>query len=470
MSEAITTLQSIREATTGTEYEGRLFLVGGVLRDRALGLPVSDDVDLVTEEDAVACAEFLAARGLSDHAPVLFPRFGTAKICIAGHGVEIVTARAESYNSASRKPSVRQATLREDALRRDFTINTLMENLHTGEMLDLTARAQEDLRAGILRTPLEPHITFYDDPLRMMRAVRFACRFDFTIEPQAWQAICEEAGRLNLMGPQPPVVSAERIHDEFVKVMMSPACVAGLELLREANLLAQFAPELLEMVGVTQNAWHCYNVWDHTLKALEALLRAHPQAPLELRLGVLLHDVGKPRTRSEDARGVHFYEHQFVGAEMTRQLLTRLKFTNDEIRDVVTLVERHMRLGEARPDWSDAAMRRLIRALHPYTDTLFAISQADMEAMRQDVPHADLSAVRARMDDLNSRSNVALIDSPLDGNAIMEALGMPPGPQVRAAKEFLTNAVLDGRLAEGDQSAARALLGEWKKEQQNPNG
>jgi poly(A) polymerase len=471
MSEA---LDVIREGLRGTPYEGKLYLVGGVLRDRALGLPGSEDVDFVLEGDAVALAEFLFRKGISDHHPVLYPRFGTAKLAVRGHGVELVAARAESYESDSRKPSVVAATLRDDAFRRDFTINTLMENIHTGEVLDLTGRAWEDLRAGVIRTPLDPHVTFFDDPLRMLRAVRFACRYGFTIEDRTWSAIIEMAGRLNLLGPEPPVVSAERIRDEIVKALgasgpaldqvhrsqwtMVKGAAAGLELMRRAGLLKAFLPELLEMVGVTQNAWHLYDVWDHTLIALS---HAPPDASLEVRAAILFHDVGKPRTRTEDEKGVHFYEHQFVGAEMAREALNRLRFTNDQIRDVCALVGLHMRLGESRPEWTDAAIRRMIRAIHPYTDALFQITGCDMAAMRRDVPHPDLVSLRARMDRLNAEMNAASAKSPLDGVEIMEILGVAPGPVLRDAKEYLVNQILDGTLVEGDKDAASAILRKW---------
>lgn len=531
------TEEKLREATRGTPYEGRLFLVGGVPRDRALGFPTSDDVDIVLEGDALELARFLHRRGLSDHFPVLYSRFGTAMISVGGHQVELVTARAESYAPDSRKPAVSQATLDSDVLRRDFTINTLLENLHTGEVLDLTGRARADLIAGIIRTPLDPRTTFYDDPLRMLRAVRFAVRFGFEVEERTWRAIQEGAHRLNLMGRDPPVVSAERIRDEFAKILMgsphgppgiynawppdsqsptrlevpgmppdignawlpdrevlrtgesvpkglpgfrsqgprplapslapSPApflptspvgAAAGLQLLREANLLAQFMPELLAMVGVTQNDWHLYDVWDHTMLAMAHL---SPDAPLELRLALLLHDVGKPATRTEDERGVHFYEHQFVGAEIARRILHRLRFTNDQVRDVCRLVELHMRLGEARPDWSDAAVRRLIRATAGYAGLLYDLARADMAATNPDVPKTDLDAVRDRMEVVDRLSHAAEIVSPLDGVAIMEALGVPPGPIIREAKEFLTNEVIDGRLAPDDKDSARQVLRDW---------
>lgn len=451
-------LGRVREATRGTPYEGRVFVVGGALRDRALGLPPSDDIDLVVEGDALALAELLARAGVSTHSPVLYPRFRTAKIHVEGCDVEMASARSESYDPAHRKPEVRPATLTEDVLRRDFTINTLVENVHTGEILDLTGQARADLERRVIRTPLDPALTFRDDPLRMLRAVRFAVRLGFTIEPQTWSAILAEADRLRLVGRARPVVSAERIRDEFVRILLSAEPARGVELLREGRLLEQFAPELLEMVGVTQNAWHCHDVWEHTM----ACLRAVPaDAPLEVRLAVLLHDAGKPRTRSEDARGVHFYEHQFVSEEIARTLLQRLKCSNQEIALVAALVRLHMRIGEARPDWSDAAIRRLIRDIAPHTDMLFVVAACDRAGMAPDAPAVDLDAVRRRLDEVEAASHASTIRSPLDGKDIMQILGIPAGPAIREAKEYLVNEIVEGRLAADDREGAAQMLRDW---------
>jgi poly(A) polymerase len=460
MSDAI---NRIREATRDTEYEGRLYLVGGYLRDRELGLPTGADMDLVLEGDALALADFLYQRRLSDHHPVLYPRFGTAMITVEGSRVELISARAESYLPNSRKPIVHRSSLKDDALRRDFTINTLMENLHTGERLDLTGMGLSDLAAGIIRTPLDPMVTFYDDPLRMLRAVRFAVRFGFEIEEKTWAAIQQEAHRLNIMGPERPVVSAERIRDEFVRMMLSHDPALCLQRLREGNLLQQFMPELLEMVGVTQNSWHNDDVWDHTLQALRCL---PPDASLELRLGLLLHDVGKPATRSENDEGIRFYQHALVGEEIARRVLTRLRFPNDQIRDVCALVRLHMRLSEAQADWSDAAIKRLIRATVPYTQTLFQLAACDQAALRPDAPHNDLTALKRRVEEVNRQLDAAGITSPLSGGEIMQLLRIEPGPRVKEAKEFLTNAVIDGLLGPEDREKARLMLLEWAASRQ----
>ncbi|MCC6731213.1 MAG: HD domain-containing protein [Chthonomonadales bacterium] len=451
-------LERIRAATAHTPYEGRVYLVGGVLRDRVLGLPPAQDVDLVVEEDAVALAHLLRSKGVAERRPTVYPRFGTAMVSVAGVQVEFVTARAERYGAGSRKPTVRRATLRDDVLRRDFTINTLLENLHSAELLDLTGRALADLREGVIRTPLAPEETFHDDPLRMLRAVRFAARLGFRVEERAWQAIEQMAGRLNLMGPASPVVSAERIRDEVLKTLLSPDPAGGMEMLRRSGLLRQFWPELQAMVGVAQNAWHSHDVWDHTMLALRSLALDAGQT---VRLAVLLHDVGKPATRSEDPRGVHFYEHQFVGADMARVLLQRLRLPNDEVREVTTLVALHMRLGEMRSEWSDAAVRRLIRDTSAHLGALFLVARADTAAMSPAAPVTDLDAVRARIEAVNREADAARMASPLDGNEIMVALGVAPGPVVGEAKEMLVNEVIEGRLRDGDKAGALDRLRAW---------
>ncbi len=459
-------LNLLRDATRRTRYEGKLFLVGGFVRDRLLNLSFSDDLDLVLEEDAPDLARFLFKQGLSTHFPVIYERFGTAMISLAlpdgtQSQVELVTARAESYAPQSRKPEVRRATLEEDVMRRDFTLNTLLENLHTGERLDLTGHGFADLETGIIRTPLAPQETFYDDPLRMLRAVRFASRFGFEIAPETWDGIRAEAERL-----RPPAISAERIRDEFAKIVKLPGAKAkrGLQLLSEAGLIAQFLPEMRPMVGCFQGGWHPLDVWDHSLLALEAL---PDEARLEVRLAVLWHDVAKPATKEVSPEGgIRFPEHATVGAEMARTMMNRLKFSGDEIHDTVFLISRHMRFGEYRPEWSDAAIKRLLREVGTLWNDLVTVTRCDQSALNLPAENrAKLPALLVRAEVLSSETNVLKIASPLDGSEIMAILEVPPGPIVKAAKDFLTNEVLEGRLAEGDREAARERLLAWQNEQ-----
>ena len=447
-------LDALREATRGTEYEGRLYLVGGFVRDKAMGLSSDkDDIDLVLEGDALALAHFLHERGVAQHHPVVYPRFGTAMVVVLGRDVELVTARVESYAPDSRKPdSVQPGTIAQDAQRRDFTINTLLERLHTGEVIDPTGRAFDDLRGQVIRTPAEPRLTFTDDPLRMMRAVRFAARFGYEIEPATWRAVQEAAPRL-------AIISRERIRDEFCKSLMTSRPTLGMELFRTSGLLAEFAPELLEMVGVTQNEFHAYPVWEHTMHALGSL---PPDASLILRLSVLFHDIGKPRTRTQDEGGrVHFYGHQDVGAQMARELMGRLKFSNDEIAAVTRLVGEHMRIGEYKSDWTDSAVRRLIRDLGSNLPDLFAIHRADVSALSSD--HQDMSravSLRERIAEIESREDISRLTSPLDGRAIMALFARPPGPWLGTIKDYLTNEVIEGRLAPDDTIRAAQIARE----------
>jgi poly(A) polymerase len=456
-------LEKLRAATQGTEFEGKLYLVGGYVRDKLLGQPgESDDLDLVLEGDAAAVCRLLYQKRVADHKPVTYPNFGTAMVSIggtpekAGTQVEFVTAREETYRQRDRKPIVRPGTLVTDAHRRDFTVNTLMENLHTGEILDLTGKGRADLAAGILRTPLEPVTTFTDDPLRMLRACRFAAKLGFSIAPETLAALHANAARCN---PENGI-SWERIRDEFFKTVSTARAIQGLELMRETGLLLQFAPELAALHGVTQNRFHRYDVWTHTLVALDNL---PSETELPVRLAMLFHDIGKPVTRTMDSNGeVHFYEHETVGAEMTRALLNRLRCSNDLIAEVTTLVGLHMRFGAYKAEeWTDAAVRRLIRTVSDHKEALFTIARADIAACNtDDYPTADLDGLRNRMEQVQAGVDIAKVTAPIDGKRILK-LGAKPGPEVGRIKEALLDAVVSGELAPDDIAGAEAFVRKW---------
>jgi poly(A) polymerase len=449
-------LEKLREVTRGTKYEGKLYLVGGIVRDKVLGLPDDEDIDIVLEGEATSLAQFIFDSGIADHKPVVYPRFGTAMVSIDGQQVELVSARAESYTPESRKPDVVPATLSDDVLRRDFTINTLLENLHTGEVLDLTGRGMKDIRLGLIRTPTDPLVTFEDDPLRMLRAIRFASRFGFKIDEMTYRSLREKAHRLS-------IISKERIRDEFSKMLMTHRRADAIEMLRSSGLLSEFAPELETMYGVTQNIYHLYDVWTHTLKALEALPE---DSDITLRLAALFHDIGKPATRSVDDEGnVHFYTHQNVGASITYQVLTRLRYPNDVIDRVVKIVAMHLRVGEYDSEWSDAAIRRLIRDAGTDLDALITLTKADKSAANLAMPSADLDELQRRIDEVNTQVDIASIQSPLNGNELMEMLQIPPGPLLREIKDFLVNEIIEGRLVPDDKDQARELIMKrWDKQ------
>jgi len=459
-------LQRLRVGLAGTPYEGKVYLVGGYVRDKLLKRRLPSDVDLVLEGDALQLAQFLYERGLADHPPVTYPRFGTAMVHLGEIAVELVTARAESYHDASRKPAtVKPATLYEDALRRDFTVNTLLENLHTGAIVDPLGVGLSDLQARRLRTPRDPHETFYEDPLRMLRAVRFAVQLDFTLDPVAVQAIREQAERLK-------IVSIERIQAEFTRLMDSPPAAAGLQMLLEVGLLAQFAEPLLPMVGCTQNDYHLYDVWGHSLKTVEYVDPSGLTMPAwELRLAALLHDVGKPATKTVDEDGaIHFYEHDRVGAQIAREWLRSLRYSNETIERITTLVRMHMRPGFYTPQWSDAAVRRLIRDAGDLLEPLLRLVEADIQAQRHDVIHADIAALRQRIAQVQATQPATHWRSPLTGEQIMQRFGLKPGPLVGQLKRYLEEQVIGGTLHPDDTEHAVRLAEAYLQQMQTPSG
>ena len=441
-------LEKIRSATAGSDFEGKIYLVGGVVRDQIMGAPEQEDVDLVLEGDALELARFLHRKRISDHPPVIYRRFGTAMLTIGGRHVEIVTARSESYERHSRKPDVQPATLQADALRRDFTINTLMRNLHTGEVLDLTGRGISDIEQGIIRTPLDPEQTFDEDPLRMLRAIRFAARFGFEIELETYRALTTCADRL-------AIISKERIRDEFIKTLMTPNPTLGLEMLLDTGLLAQFAPELVALQGVEQNKYHLYDCWTHTMKTVQAL---PTNAYLTLRLAALFHDVGKPETKTFEENGdAHFYGHEHVGAAIAARVMRRLRFSNDQVEIVRGLIDLHLRPGAYHENWTDTAVRRLMREAGPLLDDLLALSKADSSASNPELIHPDYAALETRIAAVKAELCIEQIRSPLDGKEIMRLLGIKPGPKVKEIKEFLLDEILEGRLKPDDIDTAREI-------------
>lgn len=442
-------IDAVRDATRGTEYGNRLYLVGGYVRDNIMGRPPTEDVDIVYEGDALKLARFLYDRGIARYRPVVYPRFGTAMIVVEGRTIELVSARRESYLATSRKPNVEAASLYDDVMRRDFTINTLLEGLHDGRIYDLTSRGMADLEAGIIRTPTDPEITFYDDPLRMLRAIRFAVRFGFVIAPETYEAVVRNVERL-------AIISRERIRDEFVKIVLIREPSHGLRMLKESGLLDQFAHELLEMVDVTQGGGHVHDVWEHTLHALDSLPHS---ADLVLRLAVLFHDTGKPRTKTCDSNGrCHFLGHESIGEQIARRIMNRLRFPVREISRVARLVSMHMRIGEYRRDWKESAVRRLMHDAGPDIPDLLGLAHADRLGANPNASHEDLEDLRDRIERIVLQIPIDQMRSPLDGREIMDLIHIPSGPRIKEIKTFLCDEVVEGRLSPDDKDTARELV------------
>lgn len=445
-------LQSIANLTRGTEWEGGLWLVGGAVRDELLGLPPSPDYDIVLEGDALAVADHLFRSGGTDGHPTTYARFGTVAVGVQGTAIEFATARRESYDPDSRKPHVEPATLLDDARRRDFTANTLMRNLHSGELLDPLGTGLADLRAGILRTPLDPAQTFHDDPLRMLRAVRFRWRLGWEYAPALAEAIQNEAPRLD-------IISRERIRDEWTKMLLYRSASDAMRDLLYLGLLGRFAPEFETMLGVTQGKWHHLDVWDHTLLVLDNVIQ--DGGHLELRLAALFHDVAKPATRTIDDKGdIRFFSHEVVGAEMTRVRLRDLRFGEATVDAVARLVKNHMRLTSG-PSFTPSAARRLLRDLGDQVDDLIALVDADARGLKTGTRTLDLAVVRDRIEATKVATPESTLESPLSGAEIMAITGWSPGPEVGRIKAALREMVLDGQLAPDDLEQARNLVAEW---------
>jgi len=426
--------------------------VGGAVRDFLLGRPPQDDFDLVTRGDAIALAELLWNRRIAQHPPVTYPRFGTAMVHIDGIAIELITARKESYEPDSRKPHVEPATYLQDALRRDFTVNALLRSIHSGEITDPLGIGRDDLAAGILRTPTDATERFCDDPLRMLRAVRFKWKLGFRYAEGLEDAIRAERHRL-------AIVSRERIRDELQKMIVGPDADRAYAELMDLGLLHEFAPEFESMVGVEQGSYHHLDVWEHSLLVLRNL---PPGSGHALAWAALLHDVAKPATKFIDEEGnTRFFGHESQGAEMARQILRRLKFAERDVDSVARLVQNHMRLGSSK-NFTPAAARRLIRDLGNDVLPLLELVEADTKSLRPGLKVMDLEPIRERVALALKATPASTLRSPLSGQQVMEVLEIGPGPQVGEAMRYLENLVIEGELAADDIDGAKERLRKWR--------
>ncbi len=418
-----------------SELGVRAWIVGGYVRDKLLGRPHPNPDVVVEKGDAPALARRFAELS-GARPPVTFERFGTAQVSLPGRLVEFVTARAESYRAESRKPDVRPASLDDDLRRRDFTINTLLMDFD-GNVEDRLG-ARRDLDARMIRTPTDPLHTFSDDPLRMLRAVRFAAELGFELAPDLLPAMRELRSRL-----APPVISVERISDELRKMLASPRPKLALELLDEAALLDVILPELIACKGVEQGGYHTHDVFGHTLLTVEAT----PPEPL-LRVTALFHDIGKPATARGDGT---FVGHENVGADIARAALERLRFSQHDIDAVTGLIRLHLRPVYYGAEWTDGAVRRLARDAGPLLDRLIALARADIAASAY--PNG------AKLDELQARLDAVMNETPsrlepvVTGDDIMRLRRIRPGPEVGRIKRRLEELVIDGDVPAEKQAA-----------------
>lgn len=431
------------------------YVVGGYVRDLMLGRH-SKDIDFLTVGSGIEVAQEVARTLKGSHLAV-YRNFGTAQVKNRKYELEFVGARKESYDRNSRKPVVEDGTLEDDISRRDFTINAMalcVNGAHFGELVD-SYDGVRDLHDRIIRTPLDPDITFSDDPLRMMRAIRFATQLDFTILPETFEAIRRNASRIT-------IISKERVMDELMKIMRSPCPSIGWRLLLQSGLLRLIFPELYALKGVenVNGVGHKDNFY-HTLAVLDNV--AEQSDNVWLRWAALLHDIGKPATKRFDpAAGWTFYGHNVVGAKMVPRIFRNMKFPlNDKMKYVQKLVDLHMRpIALVEDEVTDSAVRRLLFDAGDDIDDLMLLCSADITSknrLKVERFRANYLLVKQKMVELEERDRIRNFQPPVDGIEIMQTFGIGQCREVGAIKERIKNAILDGEIP-NEQEPARALM------------
>jgi poly(A) polymerase len=429
----------------------QLYLVGGAVRDVLLQRVVGDNLDFAT--DAEPEQTLMVLRGWGDRRYLQGIKWGTVGARAGEHLIEITTFRKELYREDDRHPTVTFSDrLEVDLSRRDFTVNAMAVRLPEGEFIDPFGGVR-DLAAKVLDTPLEPDVSFSDDPLRMLRAARFVASLGLRPAPRVVEAMERMADRLLIVSP-------ERVRDELSRLLLAPDPAAGLALIVDTGLAQRFLPELPALQLEQDPVQRHKDVLRHTFAVVA---RCEPR--LVLRLAALLHDIGKPATRAFTEDGVQFHHHEVVGARMAEARLKALRYPNDVVADAVKLVEMHLRFHTYRMGWNDAALRRYVRDAGDLLDPLNQLVRADCTTRNP----AKAKALADLQDDfelliarLAVEENLQQIKPPLDGNEIMERLGLPPGRLVGEAREFLLNERIERGPIEKDD--AYALLDAWAKE------
>lgn len=431
------------------------YVVGGYVRDIMLRRP-STDVDFVTVGSGIEVASEVARRMKGSHLSV-FRNYGTAQVKRRSVELEFVGARKESYHRESRNPVVEDGTLDDDIARRDFTVNAMALCVNAGRFGELIDRYNgiDDLRRGLIRTPLDPDVTFSDDPLRMMRAIRFATQLGFEIVDETFNAIRRNARRIE-------IISKERVADELMKIMRSPQPSRGWQLLFRSGLLKIIFPELAALRGidVVNGVGHKDNFF-HTMAVLDNV--AAQTDNVWLRWAALLHDIAKPVTkRWDDKLGWTFHGHNAVGAKMVPRIFRRMKLPmNEHMKYVQKLVELHMRpIALVEEIVTDSAVRRMLFDAGDDVDDLMTLCSADITSKNQmKVEHfrRNYELVKQKMVELEERDRIRNFQPPIDGIEIMQTFGLGECREVGIIKEHIKNAILDGEIP-NEHEAARALM------------
>ncbi len=431
------------------------YVVGGYVRDLLLGKEVND-IDIVVVGSGIEFAEAVAV-AMKKRKIVTYEKFGTAMMPTEGGKIEFVGSRKEQYNRDSRNPVVEVGTLEEDLSRRDFTVNAMAASLNAGSWGELADpfRGTDDLQKKIIRTPLDPSATFDDDPLRIMRAVRFAAQLGFTIEPSVMDAIAPIRDRLS-------IISQERITEEFMKIMASPAPSVGLRLMFDTGIMRIVFPEVADLSGVDQRQDHHHkDVFLHTCQVVDNISAMTDN--IYLRLAALLHDIAKPKTKKfVDGIGWTFHGHEEIGARMVKHIFRRLKLPFDHIPYVEKIVRLHQRPMQLVDETvTDSAVRRILFEAGEQIDDLMTLCRADITSKNPKLVKQyseNYDQVYAKMKEVEEKDRMRAFQPPVRGDEIMTLCGLPAGKLVGVLKSRIEEAILEGRIPNEHEPALRYLL------------